>query len=110
MESILTSIKKLLGYSKEQMDFDTDIIMHINSALSRLNELGVGPIDGFSIYDDIPTWTDFIQDDPKLNDVKTFVYLKVKLVFDPPASASVIASMEREVNRLEFSLNVKADN
>ena len=110
MESILTSVKKLLGYTKEQTDFDTDIIIHINSALARLNLLGVGPKDGFSIQDDIPIWEDFIEDNPKLNDVKTYVYLKVKLVFDPPSSASVVAAMERSIQELEFCLNVTAES
>lgn len=110
MESILTSIKKLLGYEKEQTDFDTDIIIHINSALSRLNLLGVGPSEGFSIQNDITTWNEFIQENAKLNDVKTYVYLKVKLVFDPPSSSSVIAAMERSIAELEFCLNVTAES
>ena len=84
MESILTSIKKLLGITEEYDQFDPDIIMHINSVFMILTQLGVGPAEGFSIEDDTAVWTDFIQDVKKLESVKTYVYLKVKLAFDPP--------------------------
>ena len=110
MESILTSIKKLLGITKEYDQFDPDIIMHINSVFMILTQLGVGPAEGFSIEDDTAVWTDFIQDIKKLESVKTYIYLKVKLAFDPPLSSAVIESMNRLINELEWRLNVAAES
>ena len=110
MESILTSIKKLLGITEEYDQFDPDIIMHINSVFMILTQLGVGPAEGFSIEDDTAVWTDFIQDVKKLESVKTYVYLKVKLAFDPPLSSAVIESMNRLINELEWRLNVAAES
>ena len=109
MESILTSIKKLLGITEEYNQFDPDIIMHINSVFMILTQLGVGPAEGFSIEDDTAVWTDFIQDVKKLESVKTYIYLKVKLAFDPPLSSAVIESMNRLINELEWRLNVAAE-
>lgn len=110
MESILTSIKKLLGITEEYDQFDPDIIMHINSVFMILTQLGVGPAEGFSIEDDTAVWTDFIQDVKKLESVKTYIYLKVKLAFDPPLSSAVIESMNRLINELEWRLNVTAES
>ena len=110
MESILMSIKKLLGDSAWSDHFDPDIIMHINSVFMILTQLGVGPAEGFSIEDDTAVWTDFIQDVKKLESVKTYVYLKVKLAFDPPLSSAVIESMNRLINELEWRLNVAAES
>lgn len=110
MESILTSIKKLLGITEEYDQFDPDIIMHINSVFMILTQLGVGPVEGFSIEDDTAVWTDFIQDVKKLESVKTYIYLKVKLAFDPPLSSAVIESMNRLINELEWRLNVAAES
>ena len=93
MESILTSIKKLLGITEEYEQFDQDIIIHINSVLSVLTQLGVGPTEGFSIKDEKSVWTDFIEDGLKLEAVKSYVYLKVKLLFDPPPSSLVSVSI-----------------
>ena len=89
MDSILTSIKKLLGITEEYMHFDTDLIIHINTVFSILNHLGVGPTNGFTIADKKAVWKDFTSDDKKIEMVKTYVYLKVKLIFDPPASSAV---------------------
>ena len=110
MESILTSIKKLLGITEEYDQFDPDIIMHINSVFMILAQLGIGPAEGFSIEDDTAVWTDFIQDIKKLESVKTYIYLKVKLAFDPPLSSAVIESMNRLINELEWRLNVAAES
>lgn len=110
MESILTSIKKLLGITEEYNQFDPDIIMHINSVFMILTQLGVGPAEGFSIEDDTAVWTDFIQDIKKLESVKTYIYLKVKLLFDPPLSSAVIDSTNRLINELEWRLNVTAES
>ena len=110
MESILTSIKKLLGITEEYDQFDPDIIMHINSVFMILTQLGVGPAEGFSIEDDTSVWSDFIQDAKKLESVKTYIYMKVKLAFDPPLSSAVIESMKRMIDELEWRLNVAAES
>lgn len=111
MESILTSIKKMLGIDEEYTHFDADIIMHINSVLMILTQLGVGPTEGFVIEDDTSTWTDFIPqiNTAQLNAVKSYVYMKVKLMFDPPLSSSVIESTNRQISELEWRLNVAVD-
>jgi hypothetical protein len=109
MNSILTSIKKLLGITAEYDHFDPDIIMHINSALMALNQLGVGPSDGFSIEDDTATWQDFIGDVKNIEAVKTYVYLKVRIVFDPPTSGVVTDSMKEQIRELEWRLNAEVE-
>ena len=109
MDSILTSIKKLLGIAEEYTQFDEDIIMHINTVFLNLTQLGVGPEEGFVIEDDVASWEDFINDNAQLQAVKTYVYLKVKLLFDPPLSSSVIESMNRMIAELEWRLNVAVD-
>ena len=109
MESILTSIKKLLGIEEEYTQFDNDIIMHINSVFLNLTQLGVGPAEGFLIEDDTATWEDFIGDSNQLQAVKSYMYLKVKLLFDPPLSSSAIESMNRMIAELEWRLNVAVD-
>lgn len=110
MNSILTSIKKLLGPTAEYTHFDPEIIMHINSAFFDLHRLGVGPVEGFIIEDDSTVWSDFIPDPKKMQAVKTYIYLKVKLVFDNSTlSASVIAAMERQIKEYECLLNTVAE-
>lgn len=111
MESILTSIKKMLGPTAEYEYFDPDIIMHINTAFMELNQLGVGPAEGFRIEDESTTWGDYIpEDDLKFEAVKTLIYLKVKLVFDPPASSTILDSINRSIDRLEWRLNAAAES
>ena len=109
MESILTSIKKLLGIDEEYTQFNSDIIMHINSVFLNLTQLGVGPSEGFLIEDDTATWDDFIGDSNQLQAVMSYVYLKVKLLFDPPLSSSVTESMNRMISELEWRLNVAVE-
>lgn len=110
-ESILTSIKKLLGISEEYTQFDNDIIMHINTVFMNLTQLGVGPSAGFYIEDDSASWSDFvdIENNAPLQAIKTYIYLKVKLLFDPPLSSSVIEAMNRQIAELEWRLNVAVD-
>lgn len=105
MESILTSIKKLLNISEEYKHFDADIIMHINSVFVILTQLGVGPSEGFFIIDESAIWDDFIGDVP-LEMVKSYVYLKVKLLFDPPLTASVMESMNRMIAEFEWRMYI----
>lgn len=107
--SILDSIKKLLGIPSEVTEFDTDILIHINSVFSILTQLGVGPSSGFSIEDSSSEWSDFIGDDARLSDVKSFVYLKTRLLFDPPASSAAMDAMNRMVSELEWRINVSVD-
>ena len=98
------------GIDETETAFDMDIMIHINSVFSDLNQMGVGPKETFSIVDDSTTWSEFTDDDALFNSVKTYVYLRVKLIFDPPASASVLSAMERQVDKLEWRLNVSASN
>jgi hypothetical protein len=104
--SILQSTKKVLGIEASYTAFDPDILMHINSAFSTLDQLGVGPEGGFEIFDESATWSDFIGDDPRLNSVKTYVYLKVRLAFDPPGTSYLINALEKQATELEWRLNV----
>lgn len=106
MESILTSIKKLLGITEEYEHFDADLTIHINSVFSILTQLGVGPSEGFSISDKFGTWTEFVGEPAKIEMVKSYVYLKVKLIFDPPQSSSVLEAYKSQINELEWRLNV----
>lgn len=110
MESILTSIKKLLGISEEYEQFDADIIMHINSVFLNLTQIGVGPKQGFIIEDETTEWVDFIDDSIQLQAVKTFIYLKVKLLFDPPLSSAVVEAMKRQIAEFEWRLRLAAEN
>ena len=107
--SILTSIKKLLGVAEDYTEFDEDILTHINSVFLNLTQLGVGPEEGFMIEDDTAVWEDFINDSIQLQAVKTYVYLKVKLLFDPPLSSSVTESINRMIAELEWRLNAAVD-
>ena len=107
--SILTSIKKLLGVAEDYSEFDEDIMTHINSVFLNLTQLGVGPEEGFMIEDNTAEWVDFINDRVQLQAVKTYVYLKVKLLFDPPLSSSVTESINRMIAELEWRLNAEED-
>jgi hypothetical protein len=108
-ESILTSIKKMLGISAEDKHFDPDVMMHINSVLSIMNQFGVGPAEGFSITGDGETWSQFITSPKIFAMAKSYTYLKVKLLFDPPLSTAVIESINRQINELEWRLTSAAD-
>lgn len=107
--SILHSIKKLLGPSAEDTNFDVDIIMHINTAFSVLYQLGVGPTTGFSISDESKLWSDFLPDSAKLEMVKTYVYLKTRLYFDPPSTGVLIDAINRQISELEWRINAAVD-
>lgn len=110
MESILISIKKLLGIAAEFTEFDADIIMHINTAMMVLNQLGIGPKEGFSIEDELATWFDLIPNYNKHQAVKTYIFLKVKLVFDPHSlSAAAITAINEQIREYEWRLNVSAE-
>ena len=108
-ESILTSIKKLLGIAEECTDFDKDLIININSTLMILTQLGVGPSSGFKISDKTTTWDEYIQDTNNIEAVKSYVYYKVKLLFDPPTGSAVMESINRIISELEWRLNVEVE-
>lgn len=110
MDSILNSIKKLIGYEPDYNRYDTDLIIHINTALSTLTQLGVGSSSGFFITDSSANWNDFIGEVDNLESVKTYVYVKVKLVFDPPPTAAAIDALNKLANELEWRINNSAES
>jgi len=103
-ESILNSIKKLHGISADDTSFDTDIIIHINSALMILNQLGVGPAAGFYIDDYLTTWDQYVSNKFITKAIKSFVYIKVRLVFDPPASPTVVEALRESAKEYEWRI------
>lgn len=107
-ESILTSVKKLLGIPEDYDAFDLDIIIHINTVFVILYELGVGDAP-FSITDSTQIWSDFIKDSRDLELVKTYVHLKVRLLFDPPTSSAAIQAMTDLTKELEFRISILVD-
>jgi hypothetical protein len=109
-ESILTSTKKILGIEEDYTAYDFDILTHINSALSTLTQIGVGPEGGFMIVDAEDTWDTFIGTDPKLNPVKQYVFLRVKSVFDPPQSAYAVEAMKEQIKEHEVRLNIQMEH
>lgn len=110
MESILTSVKKMLGIVEEYDHFDADLIMHINSVLMILTQMGVGPSEGFAIEDDRDEWGDFLcEHDILVEAVKSYVYLKVRLIFDPPLSSAVVESIKQMISELEWRIHVAVD-
>lgn len=109
MESILSTVKKMLGLDSEYDAFDQDIVVNINSALMTLTQLGLGPSTGFLIHDESETWTDFLGSSMNLEAAKTYVYLKVKSIFDPPTSSYVVDSMAKTMQEFEWRLMIQAD-
>lgn len=109
-DSILLTIKKLLGIGDDYEYFDEDIIIHINSVLMILNQLGIGPVTGFSISDESATWSDFVDNLSMLEAVRSYVYIKVRLLFDPPTSSFTITALENQIKELEWRLNVMAES
>jgi hypothetical protein len=105
-QSILNSTKKILGLAEDDTSFDLDVLLHINSVLAILTQVGIGPEEGFTIEDSTPTWEAFVGTDKQLSLVKTYVYLKVRLVFDPPTTSFAIESFNEQVKELEWRLNV----
>ena len=103
--SILNTVKKTLGIEATYTAFDVDIILHINSVFGTLNQLGIGPEAGFAIEDATATWVDFLVTDTRLNPVKTYIYLRVRLLFDPPTSSYHIDAMKEQIQELEWRLS-----
>lgn len=109
-ESILTSVKNLLGITEDCTDFDVQIIVHINSVFMALTQLGVGPSDGFIIEDDMAVWEDYIPDRTKFQAVKSYIGLRVRLLFDPPTSSAVMEAYKSQIAEYEFRLNLDAES
>lgn len=109
-DSILKSIKKTVGIDASYDVFDLDIIMWINNAFATLTDLGIGPGDGFSIDDDSAKWADFIGTDKRLNSVQSYVYLRVRKLFDPPTTGYLVDAMDKQIAETEWRLNVIREN
>ena len=108
-DSILTSIKKLMGLTAEYDAFDQDILILINSVLFELEQIGVKAKDGFSLTDKTVVWSDYSDDDRLLNALKPYIYMKTKLTFDPPTSSGALDSMNRIIDRFEWRINLYSD-
>lgn len=104
-DSILNNIKKMLGIGADYEAFDTDIVIAINSAIANLGQLGVGPPEGFQIVDSQQVWSDLLGDDLMLNTAKTYIYLRVRLMFDPPTTSFLINAYEQQLRELEWRIS-----
>lgn len=111
MESILTSVKKMLGIEEDDIGFDEEIIMHINSVLMALTQIGVGPAEGFEIEDSSTEWRDFLPDMKRFSAVKSYLFMRVKLLFDSSTmSSSLIEAYNRQIAEFEWRLNHAAES
>jgi hypothetical protein len=110
-QSILKSTKNVLGLAADYTVFDLAVITHINSAFSTLTQLGVGPSEGFMIEDDKAVWDDFIilSDDLSYNSVKSYIYLKTRMLFDPPTTSFHLEAMNRQIEEMEWRLNANRE-
>jgi len=108
MSSILNDVKHMLGRTEQDTSFDLDILIFINDAFGTLTQLGVGPVVGFQIAGPDNQWEEFYTD-PRLNSVKSYLFLKAKMLFDPPETGFVLTAMQDQIKELEFRLNVVAD-
>lgn len=110
-DSILDTIKSMLGPAEDYDEFSTDILIHINSALSILTQLGVGPTNGFRVLDKTDTWGEFIPAGREdLDSIKTYVYLRVKLVFDPPTNSAALEAIKETIKEFEWRLNAAVES
>ena len=108
-DSILMTIRKLVCGDPYADHLDTDLLVHINACFSILNQLGVGPENGFVVTDETQSWSSYSENDRILNMVKTYITLKVRVIFDPPLTSSVLEAMNKEISQLEWRLNVAVD-
>lgn len=109
-DSILKSVKNALDVGEDYTVYDGRIIMHINSVFSTLQQLGIGPIEGFQIEDDSALWSEFLLGDPRLNNVKTYVTLRTRMLFDPPTNAYWVTAMQDQIKELEWRMNVYVEH
>lgn len=105
MDSILTSIKKMLGLGESDTQFDEELIMFINAAFSTLLQLGVGPSTGFIIEDEFAEWAEFLGTRTDVENVKTYIYLKVRLIFDPPQTSYLVEAINKQIAECEWRIN-----
>lgn len=105
-QSILKSVKKMLGLDASYTHFDLDILMHINSAFATLNQLGIGPENGFAIEDDSAVWASFYGSDPRYNAIRTYVFLKVRFLFDPPQTQYLVSALHDQITEHETRLSI----
>lgn len=108
-QSILKSTKQILGFDADDAGYDLDILTHINSAFDTLEQLGIGPDGGYSIEDDTATWDEYLQGDKRLNSVRTYIFLKVRLLFDPPTTSFHLDALQKQIEQIEWRLNVKRE-
>ena len=99
----------MLGIEEEYKQFDADIIIHINSVFFTLNQLGVGPSNGFTIEDETATWDDYFEHGEQIEAVKSYMYLNVRLLFDPPQTSSIMEAMKNQTSEFEWRINVDVD-
>lgn len=109
-DSILVTIKKMLGVGDSYTPFDTDIMVHTNSAILNLTQMGIGPKEGFIVTDYDQKWSDFLTNEVNLEAAKTYIYLQVKMLFDPPTNSFVMDSMEKQCEKLLWRMNVQAES
>lgn len=108
-DSILNTIKKMLGLEADYTPFDAELVVHINSAIMALRQIGVGPATGFAIQGSDSVWSDLIGDNTKLEALKSYIYLKVRTVFDPPSSSIAMDAIQKQIDEYEWRLNVEVD-
>lgn len=109
-DSILQTTKKALGIEETYTAFDAELTMHINSVLADLVQLGIGPVNGFVLDGDQSEWKDFLGEDKNLSSTQTYVYLRIRLIWDPPATSFAIDSMQKQIDRAEYRLNVHRED
>lgn len=110
-DSILRTIKKMLGYNPDtETPFDTEIITHINSALSTLGQIGLDLPNGFVVMDDSFIWDDIIPPNVNLENIKMYIYLKTRIVFDPPTSTAALDTMKEQIKEYEFRIGIDTDD
>jgi hypothetical protein len=110
MSSVLADTKKVLGLAENDTVYDADIIMHINSVFSMLNQLGLGPAEGFQVIDETQEWSGLLGEDIRLNSAKTYVYLRVRLLFDPPTTSFLINALENQYQEIEWRLSTQRES
>lgn len=106
VDSILNSVKLAVNLTPDNPEFDSIIVMYINSAFATLSQIGVGPVKGFRIDDATTTWDDFLKGDDRFNSAKDYISMKVRLAFDPPGTSFHLSAMQEALKELEFRLNV----
>lgn len=104
--SILNFTKQMVGIDPSYTVYDGPILAHINTVFARLQTLGIGPVEGFAIFDSTATWDEFLVGDHRLNSVKSYMYMAVRIMFDPPQTQHLVTSMQEQINKMEWLLNV----